>query len=222
MFISRSCDDRSRRVASWLVGLLVGALGFPAAAAPETVLVFLGKPGAGKSTVAGIIAKRTQAPQWSSGDAIRNTIKARGLPYTIENDRAMREEFARSPGQIGRTLAAEVNGSPSRVAIVEGFRDPAELAAFKKSVPHAKVVAVEVSQGRRFARMLERRRAGEDTVPILKDRDKREVALGIEKSMRMADVRMRPRAESLGDLELAVDRFMKQQGIAGTGAEEKR
>src|SRR5688572_5733614 len=66
----------------------------------KKVLVFVGLPGAGKSTAANRAAERLGARRRSTGDVIRSTIRARGLRYNAKNDRAVAEEFARKPGEI--------------------------------------------------------------------------------------------------------------------------
>lgn len=175
--------------------------------AGKRVIVLVAMPGAGKTTAAQLLSDKTGAPRWTSGDVIRNTIKQRGLPYTPENDKAVSEEFAKQPGQIGKRIAAEVKASPGDIAIVEGFRTVADLDAFKNEIPGTTVVAIEVSASRRHTRMLARGRAGEDNLPFLRDRDHREIRRGVRDVMSKADIRLRPRGETLGDLDRSLDRI---------------
>jgi dephospho-CoA kinase len=165
------------------------------------VVVLLGMPGAGKSTAARRLASVLGAPVWSSGDVIRATARARGLADTAENDRRVAEEFARRPGTIGRRLAAEVARAPSGLVVIEGFRTPAELDAFRARVPGATVVAVEVGTDRRHTRMLARGRTGENTRAYLRDRDRVEVRRGVRAAMQSANRRIRPRGESVDALD---------------------
>src|SRR5687767_14426547 len=144
-----------------IAALVLAALLSIPARAEKTGVVFVAMPGAGKTTAADFLARKLGVPKWTSGDVIRKTIAARGLPYTAEHDKAVAEEFARRPGEIGRRVAAEVLRTPGDHGIVEGFRTVAELAAFKAALPGYRVVAIEVGAARRHERMLKRGRPGE-------------------------------------------------------------
>jgi adenylate kinase family enzyme len=168
----------------------------------------LGMPGAGKSTAARRIGTALSAPVWSSGDVVRATMQSRGLRRTAQNDRRIAEEFARDPGSIGRQLAQTVKRSGSDVAIVEGFRTTADLAAFRRAFPAATVVAVEVGTERRHSRMLNRGRVGEDNRAFLRDRDRSEVRRGVRNAMRQANMRVRPRGETMVSLDRSLARML--------------
>jgi adenylate kinase len=175
----------------------------------KRVLVFVGMPGAGKSTAAELVGKKLGVKKLSTGDAIRNTIAERGLPYNEKTDRAIAEEFAKTPGEIGRRTAATVAKDGNKWTIVEGFRAVADLEAFKKAFPEATVVAVEVGTERRHDRMLERGRTGEDNKAYLRDRDRAEVRRGVRDVMNKADVRIRPRGDSMESLERSLDNVLR-------------
>ncbi len=183
--------------------LLLLALARPGFAqqAPKKVLVFVGMPGAGKSTAAQRLASKLGAPTLSSGDVIRNTISERGLEYNKENDRAVAEEFAKKPGEIGRRMADQIAKASSELVIVEGFRTKVDLAEVQKAYPNTLVVAVEVGPKRRYARMLGRGRSGEDTVEYLKNRDRNEIRRGVREVMRAATLRIRPRGDNMDSLD---------------------
>ncbi len=186
------------------------------AAAPtasKRVVVFVGMPGAGKSTAAARLATRVGTSKLSTGDIIRKTIAARGLEYNAVNDRAVAEEFARKPGTIGRRSAAEVAADPSRVAVVEGFRTVADLDAFLAVFPQATVVAVEVGTERRYRRMLARGRTGEDNRAYLRDRDRAEIRRGVRRVMQRANIRIRPRGDSFESLDRSLDRVFRVTGL---------
>jgi dephospho-CoA kinase len=180
-----------------------------AAGATKRVIVFVGLPGSGKSTAADRLANRLGTRRRSTGDVIRNTIAARGLEYNAINDRAVAEEFARRPGEIGRGAAAQVAADPSPVQVVEGFRTVADLDSFLAGVPQAVVVSVEVGTDRRHARQLARGRAGEDNVAYLKDRDRSELRRGQRDVMRKADLRIRPRGDDLEALDRSLVRVVE-------------
>lgn len=173
-----------------------------------SAVVLVGMPGGGKSTAAGRAENRLRVPRFTSGDAIRRGVAQRGLPYTAENDRMVSAEFAKQPGQIGRTVAEEAVRSGSGFVVVEGFRDKRELAAFRQLIPNTVVVSVEVGTKRRHARMLGRGRAGEDNPAYLRRRDSVETGLGVRGLMRGADMRIRPRGENLASLDRSMVRVL--------------
>ncbi len=179
-------------------------------AAKKKIVVFVGMPGAGKSTAADRLASRLGVTRLSTGDAIRNTIKERGLEYNEINDRAVAEEFARKPGEIARRTVKTVKADPNEVSIVEGFRTMADAQTFKKAFPQAVIVAVEVGTERRYERMLARGRKGEDNRPYLRDRDRSETRRGVRDVMRGADMRIRPRGDSFDSLDRSLDRVWKR------------
>lgn len=179
------------------------------AKAGKKVVVFVGMPGAGKSTAAQRLADRYKTKKISTGDIIRNTIKQRGLPYNAQNDRKVAEEFAKKPGEIGRRSAKQVKSDKSKITILEGFRSPADLKTFLREVPDATVVSVEVGTQRRHNRMLKRGRAGEDNRAYLRDRDRSEVKRGVRDVMRKANVRIRPRGDSMQSLDRSIDRVVR-------------
>ena len=137
-----------------------------AAAAPrlasqdKRVIVFVGMPGAGKSTAAGRLADTLGAPRWTSGNVIRNTIQARGLPYTAENDRKVAEEFARTPGEIGQS-AKENEPHPPVTDMCRGCAGAAPRSIAKKCfsglIAIAKSSAADSSSAGRTDRIAARR-----------------------------------------------------------------
>ena len=173
----------------------------PATAPAKKVILLVGLPGSGKTTIAKRLSARLGAPMWTSGDVIRKTIAERGLPYTAANDRSVAEELARTGGEIGRRVAAEVMASAAPVAIVEGFRAPADLETFRQVHPDTEVVAIEIGADRRYQRMLARGRAGETSTAYLRDRDRAELRRGVRRIMSQAGARLRPRGDDLAALD---------------------
>jgi dephospho-CoA kinase len=202
------------------LALLLGLSAFtaaPAEAAPQKVVVFLAMPGAGKSTFAHALASKTDgAPVWSSGDVIRKAVATRFGAYTIENDKAMRKEFGKTPGRVGELVAEAVMKAEGPLGIVEGFRTPDDLNAFRRAVPNAQVVAIEVGAARRYGRMLKRGRDGETSEKVLRERDASEEKLGVRRAMNLANIRIRPRDSAT--LDHSVDALMKRLSITPVAA----
>lgn len=184
-----------------------------AEASPDKVVVFLAMPGAGKSTFANALSKKaSNAPMWSSGDVIRRAVAEKFGVYNIENDKAMRMEFGKTPGKVGSLVAAEVMKASGPLGIVEGFRTPEDLMEFKKAFPKVEIVAIQVGAERRYARMLSRGRAGETTPKILRERDASETKLGVQRAMKLATVRVRP-GDGITAVDHSVDTLMKKLSL---------
>jgi adenylate kinase family enzyme len=183
----------------------------------KKVVVFVGLPGAGKSTAADRLAARFGVKKMATGDIIRNTIKRRGWSADEKTDRLVAEEFAaRRPGELGRRAARNAARRKGDVVVVEGFRTVADIEAFRHRFPDAVIVSIEASPLRRFARMLKRGRAGEDNLRFLRDRDRSEInrggspATGLRAAMRRADLRIRPRGDDLASLDRSLDRVWRR------------
>jgi dephospho-CoA kinase len=213
----RTSHFRLVAAAALSLSFLIGATQ-RAEAVPQKVVVFLAMPGAGKSTLAHALANKTAgAPVWSSGDVIRNAVAEKFGVYTIENDKAMRQEFGKTPGKIGALVAAEVAKVNGPLGIVEGFRTPEDLAEFKRLIPNVEIVAIQVGAARRYDRMLERGRAGETSEQVLRERDASEVKLGVRRAMQLATVRIRP-GDGPGAIDHSIALLMKKLSLAPSPA----
>ncbi len=164
------------------LGLLLLALslaGPVARAEPrKQVVVLVGLPGAGKTTLAKSLASELRAPYLTCGDVVRGWIAAQKLPYTPENDKLASQHFAKTPGEIARQLTQKIEAAPDRIAIVDGVRSPADLKVLKASFD-VKVIALRAPAKLRYQRMLERGRFANEDVDYLRARDRREIGLGV-------------------------------------------
>ncbi len=159
----------------------------------KQVVVLVGLPGSGKTTLAKSLSAPLGAPYRTCGDVIRGWISQQGLPYTPETDRAASQHFARTPGEIARQLSAQIQASPERIHIVDGVRSPADLAVLRQSFD-VRVVALRAPAKVRYQRMLTRGRfAGED-VTYLRARDQREISLGVLRVLRAPFARVELKA----------------------------
>jgi dephospho-CoA kinase len=167
------------------------------------VLVVVGRAGAGKSLAAERLAARLGAPRFATGDVVRAILRERGILGDPDGSELARlaAELERAPGRIGTQLAAEIAAAPGAIAIVEGPRAVAELDALRRAHPRTTVVAVEVGAHRRYARMLARRRPGEDNLAKLRTRDRVEEQRGLGEVLRTAELRIRPRGDDLASLD---------------------
>lgn len=145
----------------------------------QRVVVFVGLPGAGKTTVAKRLTRNLHAPRVSCGNVVRGWIKAKGLPYTPQNDRMAAQRFAKRPGAIARALTKQIKASGKPVTIIDGVRSPHDMKVLQQHFA-VDLVAVTVPKAQRFSRMLARKRFAGETNAYLEARDKRELGLGVK------------------------------------------
>lgn len=162
--------------------LLVLALAAPAWARKQ-VVVLVGLPGAGKTTLAKSLAGELRAPYLTCGDVVRGWIAAQKLPYTPENDRLASLHFAKTPGEIARQLTRTIETGRAPIAIVDGVRSPADLKVLRERFD-VKVIALKAPAKLRHQRMLERGRFAHEDLDYLRARDRREIGLGVLHVMR--------------------------------------
>jgi len=144
----------------------------------KQVVVVAGLPGVGKTTLSKSLAHVMRARRHTCGDVVRGWIRAQGLPYSPDNDRLASRHFAQTPGEIARQLAVKIRRSRKPLHVVDGVRSPADLKVLKQQFD-VRVVALKAPARLRFDRMLARQRFQGETVDYLRQRDRREIGLGL-------------------------------------------
>lgn len=158
---------------------------------PQKLILIVGLPGSGKSTVAEFIKKKFNADIVNTGDIIREEVKRRGLDYTPENDAKIAHWFhtgGREKMLVERAWS-KIKKSKKEIIVVETFRSDKNLKYLEEIAKTKPVVISVVSSFKvRVKRELERGRFGKnESIKYIRFRDKLEKSHGILKLMKKAD-----------------------------------
>jgi len=162
------------------------------------VIGLVGKAGAGKDTVAGIIGRRY--PSVRMGDVVVNETRRRGLPVTDENVGAVASALRLEEGMdaIAVRCMGEIESISSPVVVVNGIRGADEVRLFRFQFPKFILVEVWAPERLRYERIRARGRSDDiDNLEDFKSRDSRESSWGLDEAVAMADFRI----ENDGSLE---------------------
>ena len=145
-------------------------------------------PGSGKSTIVSALKARS-LEALNLGDGVRAEAKRRNLEPTGDNlgklMLALREK--NGPGAVAALLTEPIKNSQSKVIIVDGVRSTAEIEVLK-NIGSVKLLSIEASADTRYKFLSERGRSDDpSTRKKFEERDKRELGVGIGKSMAIAD-----------------------------------
>lgn len=155
----------------------------------KRVVVVVGLPGSGKTTLSKSLSRAMKAPRHTCGNVVRGWIRSQGLPYNPQNDRMASQHFAAAPGEIARQLSLKINRSSKPVHIVDGVRSPSDMKVLRERFD-VRVVALKLPRKLRYQRMLARGRFATENESYLRKRDRREVGLGLLHVLRKPFMRM--------------------------------
>ena len=145
-------------------------------------------PVAGKSTIVSSLKARG-LEALNLGDGIRTEAKKRNLEPTGENLGKLMLELREKngPGAVADLLTERIKNSQSEVIVIDGVRSTAEIEVLKNVGP-VKLLSIEASTDTRY-KFLGTRGRSDDPVTREKfeERDKRELGVGIGKSIAIAD-----------------------------------
>jgi dephospho-CoA kinase len=162
-------------------------------------------PGSGKSTIVSTLKERG-IEALNLGDGVRAEAKRRNLEPTGDNLGKMMLELREKngPGAVAELLTDSINNSQSKVIIVDGIRSTAEIEVLR-NVGSVKLLSVEASADTRYKFLSVRGRSDDpSTREKFEERDKRELGVGISKSIEIADETIFNNNITLGELtELA-------------------
>ena len=169
-----------------------------------------GMPGSGKTTVANMLTQ-LGFKVVTLGDVIREEAAKRNLPSTDENlGRIMREIRAeRGKGAVAR-LALKKILDAGRLCVVDGIRCLDEVNVIS-SVAKTKLLAIHASPQIRFARIVARNRSDSTADwEKFKERDKRELEIGVGEAIALADEVISNNTISIEDLRKIVIDVVKR------------
>ena len=145
-------------------------------------------PGSGKSTIVSALKARG-LESLNLGDGVRDEAKKRNLEPTSENLGKLMLELRdkNGPGAVANLLTEKIKNSQSEVIIIDGVRSTAEIEVLK-NVGSVKLLSIEASAETRYKFLGARGRSDDpETREKFEERDKREIGVGIGKSIEIAD-----------------------------------
>ena len=154
----------------------------------KLIVCITGMPGSGKSTIVSALkAKGIEA--LNLGDGVRAEAKRRNLEPSGDNLGKLMLELREKngPGAIAALLTEQIKNSQSSVIIVDGVRSTAEIDVLK-NIGDVKLLSIESSADTRYKFLSARGRSDDPkTIEKFEERDKREISVGIGKSIAIAD-----------------------------------
>ena len=161
-------------------------------------------PGSGKSTIVSAL-KAMGLETLNLGDGVRAEAKRRNLEPSGDNLGKLMLELREKngPGAIAELLTEPIKNSQSKVIIIDGVRSTAEIEVLK-NVGSVKLLSIEASAETRYKFLGARGRSDDpETREKFEERDKREIGVGIGKSIEIAD-------ETISNDNITLDELTKR------------
>ena len=165
----------------------------------KLIVCLTGMPGSGKSTIVSAL-KSKGIETLNLGDGVRAEAKRRNLEPSGENLGKIMLELREKngPGAIANLLTDQIQNSKSNIIIVDGVRSIAEIEVLK-NVGSVKLLSIEATADTRFKFLKARGRSDDpETKEKFAERDNREISVGIDKSISIAD-------ETISNNDLTLD-----------------
>ena len=156
-------------------------------------------PGSGKSTIVSALKARG-LEALNLGDGVRAEAKRRNIEPTGDNLGKLMLELREKngPGAIAALLTEPIKNSQSKIIIIDGVRSTAEINVLK-NVGSVKLLSIEATADTRFKFLKARGRSDDpETKEKFAERDNREISVGIDKSISIAD-------ETISNNDLTLD-----------------
>ena len=145
-------------------------------------------PGSGKSSIISAL-KASGLEALNLGDGVRAEAKRRNLEPTGDNLGKLMLELREKngPGAIAELLTEPIKNSKAKVIVIDGVRSTAEIEVLK-NVGSVKLLSIDASTDTRYKFLSTRGRSDDPTTrEKFEERDKRELGVGIDESMAIAD-----------------------------------
>ena len=165
----------------------------------KLIVCLTGMPGSGKSTIVSAL-KSKGIETLNLGDGVRAEAKRRNLEPSGENLGKIMLQLREKngPGAIANLLTDQIQNSKSNIIIVDGIRSIAEIEVLK-NVGSVKLLSIEATAETRFKFLKARGRSDDpETKEKFAERDNREISVGIDKSISIAD-------ETISNNDLTLD-----------------
>nr|AIF10248.1 dephospho-CoA kinase, CoaE [uncultured marine thaumarchaeote KM3_44_G08] len=154
----------------------------------KLIVCLTGMPGSGKSTIASALKARG-LEALNLGDGVRAEAERRNLELSGDNLGKLMLELREKngPGAIAALLTGSIKNSQSKVIIIDGVRSTAEIEVLK-NVGSVKLLSIEATVDTRYKFLSSRGRSDDPvTREKFEERDNRELGIGIDESIAMAD-----------------------------------
>ena len=145
-------------------------------------------PGSGKSTIVSAL-KAKGIETLNLGDGVRAEAKRRNLEPTGDNLGKLMLELRKKngAGAIAELLTESIKNSQSKVIIVDGVRSTTEIEVLR-NVGSVKLLSIEATADTRYQFLSSRGRSDDPiTREKFEERDNRELGIGIDESIAIAD-----------------------------------
>ena len=154
----------------------------------KIIVCITGMPGAGKSTIVNKL-QEIGFTKFTLGDGIRAEAKRRNVDPSGENlGKIMLEVREKNgPGAVAELIKDSIQNSTQDVVIIDGVRSIAEIDVLKQ-IGDVKLLAIDASPETRFNFLSSRGRSDDPkTQENFQERDNREISVGLDKSIDIAD-----------------------------------
>lgn len=174
------------------------------------LLLITGMAGSGKTTVSNMLIEKGYRI-FKMGDVIRNELRMRNLPSTIENLGKMAEDIRKHGGDaaVAKKCIPLIIGEPNKKVALDGIRSLDEVYTFEEAFEIV-LVAVHTSPETRFKRLKNRGRSDDpEDMKSFRVRDHRELGFGLGDAIALSNFVI-VNENGFDDLEIGLIKLLKR------------